>query len=71
MDEAQRTSSEQEAREIAAKELLALQNAQLEGGEILNRSLTGKVEGREFVLNAHYICHINIAEQREIILAEE
>jgi len=70
MKETEYTCSETEAREIAAKELLALQNAQLEGGEILRRTLTGKVENGEFVLAAHYICHIDIAEQSEIIVAE-
>ncbi len=47
--------TEREAADLAEEKLLELESAQLSGAEILQRTLTGRVDGNSFLLTAHYL----------------
>ncbi|MDR2909327.1 MAG: sporulation protein YqfD [Oscillospiraceae bacterium] len=67
MEEIPVTYTEDEARELAMKELAALQKAELGDADILSRELSGEIVNGEYNLRASYVCHMNIAAEREIL----
>lgn len=63
--------TEEEAKEQALLELGGIEEVYLEGGEILERTLSGSLESDRFLLSAHYDCIVDIAEQRQIYRSED
>ena len=57
-------------RKKASGQLAALEQAKIGDSKILDRTLTGGLEGRYYRLQADYICHMNIALQKEILHSE-
>ncbi len=62
--------TEMQAKDLALRELAALEQVKIGGSKILDRTLTGRLEGRYYRLQADYICHMNIAMQKEILQSE-
>ena len=62
--------NEEQARDRAMLELEIAQSAQFGQAEIISRSLTGRLEGEEFVLTASYVVHMDIARSLEIYLGD-
>lgn len=60
----------EQAKEQALRELSALEQAKLGSAEVVERVLIGRLEGRDYLLQADYICHMNIAWQKEISRGE-
>lgn len=70
MEEVPVTLTEAEAKKEAMAELGNLQKARLGDAEILEREISSALEGDHFVMKAHYICNMDIAEEREILIGE-
>lgn len=71
MEEVPVTYTETQAKELALRELAALEQVEIGGGEIIERTLTARVEGGEYVLEAQYICHMQIGVGKAILQARE
>ena len=65
------TYTEQEAKELALRELKALETVELADAEIENRSLTGTVADGVFILSGQYTCTRNIALEKEILQLDD
>ena len=61
---------EEQALERAIFELEIAQSAQFAGATIIERTLHGILAGDEFILQASYVVHMNIARPQEIYLGE-
>ncbi|MGI6403701.1 MAG: sporulation protein YqfD [Oscillospiraceae bacterium] len=62
--------TEEQAKKQALLELSALEQARLGDSKIIERTLVGRLDGRLYRLRADYICHMNIALQKEILQGE-
>ena len=69
MQQEEITLSEISAKEQALRELAAIESIELNGADILNRSMTGLVENNIFYLSANYDCIMDIAEPRAIAVS--
>jgi len=58
------------AQEWAARELVAIEALELADAQILERSLRAFMRDDVFILEAEYICIMDITEQREIIIQD-
>lgn len=70
MEEIPVTYTEQQAKELAMRELAALERVEMAEGDIIERTLTARIEEEQYILSAQYICHMNIAQQKEILRSE-
>lgn len=70
MEEVPVTLTKEQAREMALRQLNAAQQLQLGAAQIHQKELTGSVRDNCYVLRADYICTMDIAEEREILLEE-
>lgn len=64
------TYTEEEAKLLGLKELNAKQKVELDGAEILDKTAAGKLHDGIFTITADYVCMMNIAEEREILISE-
>lgn len=60
--------TEEEAREKAQLQLASIEKAELADSKILERSAKAKISGENFNVTAEYICEMNIALKKEIVL---
>lgn len=70
MEEVPVTLTEPQAREMAVRELAALEEAEIGDGEIVERTMAARVQGDEYILEARYVCHLQIGVGRAILQAE-
>jgi len=66
MEEVPVTCTEEQAKQLALTELAALEKARLGDADILQKSMTAKVEKGVFVLTANYTCIMEIGMEKEI-----
>jgi len=71
MKETAVTYTEDEARNMALHTLEMQRRAELDGAEIIDKSITGGVKDGVFVLKADYICDMDIALERRILRSDE
>ena len=71
MKEQEVTYTENEAQNMALHTLEILRKTQLDGAEIIDKAITGRVKDGVFVLKADYICDMDIASERRILLSNE
>ena len=60
----------EQAKAKALSQLEEWEKEEYEGGKIIDRTLSGQVEGKHFVLNAQYIAEKNIEKLQEILIKE-
>ena len=60
----------EQAKAKALSQLADWEKEEDEGGKIIDRTLSGQVEGKHFVLNAQYIAEKNIEKLQEILIKE-
>ena len=64
LEEQEVTRTEEEARDLAVAQLEEQERTQLAGAEILDRALTGRVDGAYFLLQGHYLVLEDAALER-------
>ena len=71
MQRSERLLDEAAAKELALRELIAIEKIELDGAEILSRDMSGFISENAFHLNAKYDCIMDIAEKRKIALSRD
>ena len=71
MEEIPVTYSAFEAKTLALRELRAREKAELPGAEILLQNMFSRTDGITYTLIADYVCVMDIAAEKPIIVDEE
>lgn len=62
--------TEDEAKHMGLTELNAKQKVELQDAEIIDKTATGMLNDGVFTITADYVCMMDIAEEREILMSE-